>query len=218
MSLIFYGHPFSSYCQKALIPLYENEIAFDFRVVEPDAADITAQWAALWPLKRFPLLVDDGKIVAESSIIIEYLDLHHRGRVRLLPDDPAAALDVRFMDRFFDNHVMNVMQVPVAEVLRGEGGRKDQALAEARLSLDTAYAWLDARLAGREWAAGDAFSLADCAAAPALFYADWVHEIRDYPNLRAYRSRLLARPSFARAVDDARPFRPYFPLGAPDRD
>jgi len=114
---------------------------------------------------------------------------------------------------------MTAMQQPVAEALRSEGGRKDQALAEAGTALDRAYAWLEGRLAGREWAAGDGFSLADCAAAPSLFYADWVHRIGDdFPNVRAYRARLLARPSFARAVEEARPFRPYFPLGAPDRD
>lgn len=218
MSLIFYGHHFSSYCQKVLIALYENDIPFEFRVVEPGADEIEAQWAALWPLRKFPVLADGDRAIAESSIIIEYLDLHHRGPVRMLPDDSAQALDIRFLDRFFDHHVMNVMQVPVAEALRPGDGRKDAALAEARAKLDTAYAWLDQRLAGKTWAMGDAFTLADCAAAPALFYADWVHEIDGYPNLRSYRSRLLTRPSFARAVDDARPFRPYFPLGAPDRD
>jgi glutathione S-transferase len=203
MSLIFYGHPFSSYCQKALIALYENDIGFEFRVVEPGADEVVAQWAGLWPLKRFPLLLDGDRMVAESSIIIEYLDLHHRGPVRMLPDDPAEALDVRFMDRFFDHYVMNVMQVPVAEALRTSDARKDVALAEAKAALETAYAWLDRRLAGKTWAMGDAFTLADCAAAP---------------NLRSYRSRLLTRPSFRRAVEEARPFRSYFPLGAPDRD
>jgi glutathione S-transferase len=218
MSLIFYGHPFSSYCQKVLIALYENEIGFEFRVVEPGADEVVAQWTGLWPLKRFPLLVDGDHMVAESSIIIEHLDLHHRGSVRMLPDDPAEALDVRFMDRFFDHYVMNVMQVPVAEALRTSDARKDTALAEAKAALETAYGWLDRRFAGKTWAMGDAFTLADCAAAPSLFYADWVHEIDGYPNLRSYRSRLLTRPSFRRAVEEARPFRPYFPLGAPDRD
>ncbi len=219
MPLLFYGHPFSSYCQKVLIALYENDVPFDFRVVGPENPDVAAEWASLWPLRKFPVLVDDGRTVVESSIIIEHLQLRHGGPVRLIPDDPETALEVRFMDRFFDNHVMSAMQVPVFEALRPDGGRKAEALAKAAEALDTAYGWLEARLAGRKWAVGDAFSLADCAAAPSLFYADWVREIGPaFPNVRAYRSRLLARPSFARAVDEARPFRPYFPLGAPDRD
>ena len=123
------------------------------------------------------------------------------------------------MDRFFDNYVMTPMQIPVAEALRADGGRKAEAMESARRALDLAYAWLETRLAGRTWAAGEAFSLADCAAAPSLFYADWVHQIGEaYPRVRAYRSQLLAKPSFARAVDEARPYRSYFPLGAPDRD
>jgi len=123
------------------------------------------------------------------------------------------------MDRFFDNYVMTAMQKPVFEALRAEGARKEEAIAEARRALDTAYAWLEERLAGRTWAAGESFALADCDAAPTLFYADWVHRIGpDFPRLRDYRARLLERPSFARAVDEARPYRPNFPLGAPDRD
>jgi glutathione S-transferase len=122
------------------------------------------------------------------------------------------------MDRFFDNYVMSAMQKPVFEALKG-GGRREEAMAEARQALDTAYTWLEERLSDRAWAAGGAFSMADCAAAPSLFYADWVHEIAPaFPRLRAYRSQLLARPSFARAVDEGRPYRRYFPLGAPDRD
>ncbi len=123
------------------------------------------------------------------------------------------------MDRFFDNYVMTAMQKPVLEALRAEGARTDAAMAEACQALDTAYAWLEGRLSGRTWAAGESFTMADCAAAPSLFYADWVHQIGpDFPLLREYRSRLLARPSFARAVEEARPYRGYFPLGAPDRD
>jgi glutathione S-transferase len=128
-------------------------------------------------------------------------------------------LEVRFMDRFFDNYVMTAMQKPVSEALRAEATRKEETMAEARQALDTAYAWLEERLSGRTWAASENFTMADCAAAPSLFYADWVHPISpDFPRLRNYRSRLLARPSFARAVDEARPYRSYFPLGAPDRD
>jgi glutathione S-transferase len=217
MSLTLYSHPFSSYCQKVLIALWENDIAFTYRHLEhAGAAD---ERAALWPLGRFPVLVDDGRTIAESSIIIEYLDLHHGGPVRLLPGDRDAVLEVRFMDRFFDNYIMTAMQKPVFEALRTDGARKEEAMADARKALDTAYAWLEKRLHGRTWAAGESFTMADCAAAPSLFYADWVHQIGSgFPGVRAYRSRLLARPSFARAVEEARPYRSYFPLGAPDRD
>ena len=217
MSLTLYAHPFSSYCQKVLVALYENEVPFEYRTLEDPQAMVELK--ARWPFGRFPILVDDGRTVVESTIIIEHLMLRHGGRVRWLPDDPTGALEVRFLDRFFDNDVMTAMQKPVFEALRNDNTRRDEAMAEARRVLDLAYGWLEQRLAGRTWAAGDTVSLADCAAAPSLFYADWVHPIADhFPTVRAYRSRLLAWPAFARAVDEARPYRQYFPLGAPDRD
>src|SRR5271154_4731262 len=152
MSLTLYSHPFSSYCQKVLIAFWENEIPFTYRhLEEPGAAE---ERAALWPLGRFPVLVDDGRTIVESSIIIEHLDLHHAGPVQLLPRDRDAALEVRFMDRFFDNYVMTAMQKPVSEALRAEATRKEEAMAEARQALETAYAWLEERLSGRTWAAG----------------------------------------------------------------
>ena len=214
-----YGHPFSSYTQKALIALYENATPFEFRCIGPDTPQHAADWLRRWPLHKFPLLVDGDRNIAEASIIIEYLHLVHPGPVRLLPADPMAALDVRFLDRYFDLHVMYWMQHAVNGALSGDPAKRKDGLALAAEKLDAAYAWIDAQLDGRAWAAGADFTLADCAAAPSLFYADWVHRISDaYPNLRAYRARLLARPSFARAVDEARPYRPLFPLGAPDRD
>lgn len=217
MSLTLYSHPFSSYCQKVLIALYENETPFTYRSLEePGAND---ELKALWPMGRFPVLVDGSQAVIETTVIIEHLDLYHRGATRWLPDDPKAALDVRFMDRFFDNYVMTEMNRPVAEALRGADGRRETALAEAAVALDRAYGWLEGRLAGRTWATGEAFTLADCAAGPSLFYADWVRPIGEaYPQVRAYRARLLARPAFARAIEEARQYRGYFPLGAPDRD
>jgi glutathione S-transferase len=219
MSLTLYAHPFSSYCQKVLIALYENDTPFTYRILGAEDPSAFSELQQLWPIGKFPVLVDAGQTLAESSIIIEHLDVFHPGPVRLLPRDPAEALPVRFMDRFFDSYVMNAMQVPVAEALRNEGGRTELAKMEAAKALDTAYAWLEMRLSGQVWAAGEAFSLADCAGAPSLFYADWVHEIGPhFPTLRAYRSRLLERPSFARAVEEARPYRHLFPLGAPDRD
>lgn len=219
MPLALYGHPFSSYTQKVLVALYENDIPFDFRCLGPDTPQHAQAWLQRWPLRKFPLLVDGGRNVVETSIIIEYLHLTHPGPVRLLPDDPLAALDVRFMDRFFDLHVMTMVQHAVNGALTGDAVKRADGLATATEKLELAYAWLEGYLAGRTWAAGDGFSLADCAAAPALFYADWTHPIAEnYPLLRAYRARLLARPSFARAVDEGRPYRPLFPLGAPDRD
>ena len=213
MPLKLYSHPFSSYSQKALIALYENDIPFDYRMLEDPEA--SREWAELWPLKRFPVLVDGTTTVFESTAIIEHLDAHHRGPLALIHGD---GVEVRMLDRFFDNYVMTPMQKIVLDHLRPDADRDAYGVAEARRMLDAAYAWLDARVADREWAAG-VFSMADCAAAPSLFYADWVHPIDDrHPHARAYRQRLLARPSIARAVDEARPYRGYFPPGAPERD
>ena len=219
MPLALYGHPFSSYTQKALIALYENDTPFEFRVIGPETPEHAAEWLRRWPLAKFPLLLDGDREVAETSIIIEYLQIAHPGPVRLLPADPLAALDVRFLDRFFDLHVMDAMQVAVDSRLGRLPMQSDDGLALASERLERAYGWLEGHLAGKAWAAGDDFTLADCAASPSLFYADWTHRISEaYPRLRAYRARLLARPSFARAVDEARTFRSFFPLGAPDRD
>jgi glutathione S-transferase len=215
MSLILYSHPFSSYCQKVLIALYEKGLEFEYRRLED--AEAFEELRGLWPFGKFPVLVREGRTFAETSVIIEHLD--SLAGPALVPQDREEALRVRFLDRVFDNHVMTPMQLPVSEALRPDGGRKQEALAEAARRLDTAYAWLERELDGREWAAGERFTLADCAAAPSLFYADWVHPIGEaFPTLRAYRARLLGRPSFRRCVEEARPYRPLFPLGAPDRD
>lgn len=214
-----YGHPFSSYHQKALIALYENGTPFTFRMLGPDEADNAAAWLKHWPVAKFPLLVDAGKPVMESSIIIEHLQRHYPGPIRLIPDDGDKALEVRMLDRISDNHVMTNMQRVVADALRPPERRDPEEVRQAKAALETACRWLDGWMEGREWAAADQFSMADCAFAPALFYADWVHPIPDdLANVKAYRRRLLARPSFARAVDEARPYRAFFPLGAPDRD
>jgi len=219
LSLTLYAHPFSSYCQKVLVALYENRTPFAFRMLEPGDEAAMAELEALWPFRKFPVLVDDGHAVIEASIIIEHLEVRHGGPSRLIPDDPDEALEVRFMDRVFDNYVSTPQQKFIIDSFRDEEAKDAQGVAEARAMLDTAYSWLNERLAGRRWAAGDMFTLADCAAGPALFYADWTHPIsEEFSNVRAYRERLLDRPSFARAVDEARPYRSLFPFGAPDRD
>lgn len=214
MSKQLFGHPFSSYTWKALIPFYETGTPFDFRMIGPDQPDNMAALAAAWPIAKFPVLVDDGEPIIEASIIVEHV------APAMIPHDPVAAREVRMLDRIFDNHVMGNMQVRVAEHLPHLTAVPDQArIDRAMAALDIVYGWLDTRLAGRAWATGDDFTLADCAAAPSLFYADWVRPIPDaLANLKAYRARLLARPSVARCVDDARPYRHFFPLGAPDRD
>lgn len=206
-----YAHPFSSYCQKVLVALYENDIAFDYRHLE-QAGHMEAL-AARWPMRRFPLLVDGERTVIEATTIIEYLQWRSPGPVRLVPEDPGPAIEVRMMDRFFDNYVSTPQQKCVFDVLREPAQRDPHGVSEAHAMLGTAYAWLDARMAERHWAAGADFSLADCGAAPFLFYAQWTRPIPDqHRHLHAYRRRLLQRPSFARALDEARPYRHYFPL------
>ena len=220
MALALYGHRFSSYTQKVLIALYENGTPFEFREIGPETPEHVAEWQARWPMGKFPLLVDGDRHFAEASIIIEQLQLTHPGPVRLIPADPGAALDVRFLDRFFDLHVMDAMQVAVSSKLGQLPMTPEDGLALATGRLERAYSWLEGHLAdGRSWAAGEDFSMADCAASMSLFYADWIYRIPEtYPHVRTYRARLLARPAFARVVDEARYFRPFFPLGAPDRD
>jgi glutathione S-transferase len=215
MSLELFGHPFSSYTWKALIALYESDTPFTFRNIAGDQyPENEAAFLEHWPVGKFPLLVDDGVPVMESSIIVEHV------APALVPDDHDLALEVRMLDRIFDNHVMTPVQAIVAEHLPFITQTPDEArVARARASLDKVYPWLDARLVGRRWAAGENFTLADCAGAPSLFYAEWVHPIPEgLTSLKGYRARALARPSVARVVDEARPYRHLFPLGAPDRD
>ena len=214
-----FAHPFASYCQKVLIALYEKGTPFTYRKIGPEDPTAMSELEALWPLKKFPVLVDEGQTYVESSVIIEYLAIRYPGAVQLIPEDPQGALEVRMLDRFFDNYVMTPMQKIVADFIRVPSDRDALGVKEARTLLDSAYGWLNGTMAARNWASGSDFSLADCAAAPALFYADWVHEVPDkFPYVRAYRGRLLARPSVARSVDEARPFRQFFPPGAPNRD
>lgn len=214
-----FAHPFASYCQKVLIALYENGTDFIYRKIGPEDPGAMTELSELWPLKKFPVLLDQGRTFVESSIIIEHLAIQHPGAVQLIPKDAEAALEVRMLDRFFDNYVMTPMQRIVADYIRVASDRDPLGVKEARSLLDSAYGWLNGLMATRTWASGTNFSLADCAAAPSLFYSDWVHEVRgEFPHVRAYRRRLLARPSVARSIDEARPYRQFFPPGAPDRD
>lgn len=210
-------HPFSSYSWKVLIALHEKALAVD--IVTVDSPQAMAELKHHWPLGKFPVLIDDGMPIIESTTIIEHLDRKHPDPAPLVPSDAEAAQEVRFMDRIFDNHVMTPMQTIVNEYLIDATAPDQARIDKARTALDTIYAWLDMRLAGRDWASGAGFSLADCAAAPALFYADWVRPIpQALSALRGYRARLNARSSVARCIEEARPFRGYFPPGAPDRD
>lgn len=214
MDLRLYSHPFASFCQKVLIALYEHDTPFEQQVVDLGDPQQAAALKALWPIGRFPVLHDvkNDAVLAESSIIIEYVDGRYaRGRP-LVPADRDAALEVRRWDRFFDTYVMETMQKIVTDRLRPDDGHDAIGVAQARSLLDTAYRILDEALASRTWAAGDEFSLADCAAAPALHYAALVQPFAHaYPNLAAYDRRLAARPSFARVMSEAEPYRHLFP-------
>jgi glutathione S-transferase len=217
MSLTLYAHPFAAYCWKALIALYENATPFTYRVVE-DAAG-WAELASLWPISRFPLLRDGDATIVESSIIVEYLMRRYPGTTRMIPLNDDAALATRFMDRFFDNYVMTPMQKLVSDRIRIEGERDAKGVADARKLLDVAYGWLERRVAQDAWLCDNTFSLAECSAAAALFYADWVHPLGSrFPGVFDYRRRVLARPAVARVVDEARPYRRLFPGGAPNQD
>jgi glutathione S-transferase len=219
MNLILYGHPFSSYTWKVLIALYEKDLPFEFRIVGGDQPEHNTEFAALSPLGKFPLLFDDGLVIEESSIIIEHIVLRHANDGDLMPLHDEDALDVRSFDRICDWYVMTPMQRIVGDFLRPSGTRDSFGVAEAKEMLDKAYRWLEDRLEPGKWANGWSFTLADCSAAPALFYADWVHPVPEScPTLKTYRAKLLAHPSVGRVVDEARPYRHYFPLGAPDRD
>ena len=204
--LVLHAHPFSSYVQKVTIAFYESGTPFEWRKLEGPADFETLK--RLWPIGLMPVLVDGDSALAESSIIIEH------AAPRLVP-----SLDVRFLDRFFDNYVMMPMTRIVGDFLRKAEDRDPVTVSEAKARLDVSYRWIEEKLAGRKWAAGEGFTLADCAAAPSLFYADWVHPIaEEFRDTRAYRARLLAHPSVKRCVDEARPYRDHFPPGAPDRD
>ena len=209
MTLTLYFHPLSSYCQKVLGALYENGTPFEPRIVNLGDPESRAALKRLWPIGKFPVLRDEAKsrTIPESSIIIEYLEQHYPGRTRLIPEDPELALQARLADRFYDLYVNDTMAKIVADRLR-PGGQKDAfGVEHARAQLQTAYGILEQQMATRRWAAGDAFSLADCAAAPFLFFADMQAPFKDScRNLAGYFDRLMQRPSLARAAQEAQPY------------
>jgi glutathione S-transferase len=210
-----YGHPFSAFTWKPLIAAYARMVPFAFRAVGPDHPDNAARLAMLSPTGQMPALVDGSHEVIQSNAIIEYLE-RVGDAPPLIPADRDAALRARMFADVFDDYVAAPMQRIVAESFRPDGQKDPCAVAQARETLDRSYRWLCLRI-GDGWAASDVFTIADCAAAPALFYADWVHPIPSGP-IREYRVRLLAHAAVARVVDEARPYRAFFPLGAPDRD
>lgn len=215
MSLKLYSHPLASYCHKVLIALYENQTPF--QAMHVDLGDVQSRDAflAVWPMGKMPVLVDEraGRMVPESSVIIEYLGHRYPGAAPLLPDDRDALLEVRLWDRLFDSYVMSPMQAIVAQHLRPEAQRDAHVTSSSRETLDVAYELIERQLADKQWAAGDTFTMADCAAAPALFYASIVHPFpAGCRRLADYYERLMTRPSVARVLKEARPYFEMFPL------
>ncbi|MGB3810250.1 MAG: glutathione S-transferase family protein [Parvibaculum sp.] len=214
MSLTLHMHPLSSFCHKALIALYENDTPFEICFIDlGDDASATA-FKALWPIGKMPVLRDEARnqTIPETTIIIEYLQSHYPGRIKFIPDDRELALQTRLSDRFYDLYVQQPMQKIVTDNIRPAGANDPHGVAEARALLRTACDLVERDMATRIWAVGDAFSLADCAAAPALFYADKVAPLaQDHPNAARYLDRLMARPSFARVLDEAKPYFAMFP-------
>jgi len=213
MSLTLYYHPLSSFCWKALIALYEADLAFAPRQVNlGDPAD-RAAFAAVWPLARFPVLRDDarGKTVPESSILIEYLARKEPAAASLVPNDPDLAMQARLLDRVLDAYIHVPFQQIVAERLRPAGHPDPYGVEQARAQIRAGYRAVAQMIAG-PWAIGEAFTIADCAALPALFYADHAVSLTDWPDLASYLGRLKARPSVARVLAEAEPFFQYFPL------
>ena len=215
MKLVLYFHPLASFCHKVLMALYENETPFIGHIVDLADSDSRASFIDVWPLGKFPVLRDEsaGRTIPETSIIIEYLDQHYPGAHPLLPADEPERLDARLWDRFFDLYVQVPMQKIVADRLRPDNEYDPRGVADASATLMTAYDIIDRHMANRTWATGVAFSIADCAAAPALFYAGIVVPFSDtHPNVVAYFERLLERPSFKRVLAEAGPYFQFFPF------
>jgi glutathione S-transferase len=214
MSLTLYFHPLSSFCWKVLIALYENETRFEKHVVDFMDEASHAAFLKIWPIGRFPVLRDEvrDQLIPESSIIIEYLDQRFPGRTRFIPEDADVARQMRLRDRFFDLYVNVPMQKVVTDRLRPAGANDPHGVEQARALLWTAVGIVDEEISGKTWAMGEAFTMADCAAAPALFYADKVMPLGErHKHAAAYLERLTQRPSFARVLDEADPYFKMFP-------
>jgi glutathione S-transferase len=214
MSLTLYYHPLASFCWKVLIALYEAETPFAREVVDLGDKASRSRFLAIWPMGKMPVLVDAarGETIPETSIIIEYLARHQPGAATLLPTEPELALQTRLRDRFYDLYVQEPMQKIVTDRLRPAGANDGFGVEAARAQLRTSYELVETQMAGRTWAVGETFTLADCAAAPALYYANRVEPFGAMrPNAAAYLERLLARPSVARTVAEAQPYFALFP-------
>jgi glutathione S-transferase len=214
MSLKLYFHPLSSFCWKVLIALYENETPFTSVSVDLSSETERAALLKLWPIGKFPVLRDEAtdRTIPESSIIIEYLDNQYPGRTRFIPADGRLALQTRLRDRFYDLYVHLSVQKIVGDRLRPKGSRDPHGVEEAKARIQSCYGMIDKEVAAKTWAMGEAFSIADCAASPALFYANRVVPFGDtHSHLAAYFDRLKARSSFARVISEAEPYFQMFP-------
>ena len=214
MSLELYFHPFASFCQKVLVALYENDVPFEPHVVDLGDEASSAEFKRIWPIGKFPVLRDEAKAqtIPESSMIIEYLARHYPGKTELIPEDADLAWETRLRDRFYDLYVNVPMQKIVTDRVRPAGRNDPHVVEEARRLLQTAYGLIDQEMETRTWAIGDAFCMADCAAAPAMHYANLVMPFgATHRNAAAYLGRLMERPSFARVVEEAKPYRALFP-------
>jgi glutathione S-transferase len=214
MALKLYYHPLSSYCHKALIALYENEVPFEPVVVDFSDKAASAALNALWPVGKFPVLRDEarGHTVAEATVIIDYLDTYY-ARTRMIPADADAAWQARMWDRFFDLYVMEKQGKFVDDNLRPAESRDPHGVAKAREAIEKSYAIFEEKIGNKIWAMGDAYGLVDCAASPALFYASLAVPFPETtPKLKAYYERLVRRPSYLRALKAAEPFFDWVPL------
>jgi glutathione S-transferase len=214
MSLVLHAHPLSSFCWKAIIALYENDTPFELQLIDLGSPTAHAAFLALWPIGKMPVLQDKarGRTIPETSIIIEYLALHYSGKQALMPSDPESALQVRLWDRFYDLYVSMPMQRIVEERLRPADGKDPHGLAAAKARLATAYDVLEREMVNKAWAAGESFTMADCAALPGLFYANKVQPFASsHPALMRYLERLSQRPSIARVLEEAKPYFHMFP-------
>ena len=214
MALKFYYHPLASFCHKVLVPLYEKGVSFEPIIVDFGNPESAAAFKAIWPMAKMPVLVDEasGATVAESTIIIEYLDAFYPGAIQLIPQDPEQAWRVRFWDRFFDHYVHEPMQRIVADELRPQGKRDPFGVEQSKSQISEAYGVIEKQLEGRTWITGEDFTLADCAALPGLFYLSVIVPFADRALLSAYYRRLMTRPAATRVLREAEPYLKFYPL------